>query len=189
MEKVALLIMVLMITLTGEVIAQDYKKIKKLVDKEHYQQAWQLIEQELQVNSEDQKINYYAGVTKLELYQQQEALSYLLKSVNDRYHFYLAKAYFENDLLEEAKQAASSIKRSSLSVKETYLITEQFVSYEKLRASPKHVVVKNLGSKINSDSHEYNGVMTKDQKSVLYTVRKTGSNQVAGDGLAYDKIY
>ncbi|MEL6558203.1 MAG: OmpA family protein [Bacteroidota bacterium] len=192
MEKVALLIMVLMITLTGEVIAQDYKKINKLVDKEHYQQAWQLIKQELEVNSDDQTLNYYAGVTKLELYQQQEALSYLLKSnasVNDRYHFYLAKAYFENDQLEEAKQAVSSINRSALSEKETYLITEQFISYEKLRKSPKHVVVKNLGSKINSDSHEYNGVMTQDQKSVLYTVRKTGSNQVAGDGLAYEKIY
>lgn len=192
MKKVALLIMVLMITLSGEVTAQDFKKINKLVDRGYYQQAWKLIEQELKINSDDQTLNYYAGVTKLKLYQQKDALSYLLKSnasVNDRYHFYLAKAYFENDQLEEAKQAASLINRTTLSEKEIYLITEQFISYEKLRKSPKHVVVKNLGSKINSDSHEYNGVMTQDQKSVLYTVRKTGSNQVAGDGLAYEKIY
>ena len=187
-----MLIMVLMTSLFGEVFSQDYKKIKKLVDKEHYQQAWELVKKELEANSEDQTLNYYAGVTKLEMYQQKEALNFLLNSdatVNDRYHFYLARAYYENDRLDEAKQAALNINLSELTERENYLITEQFVSYEQLRKSPRNVVVKNMGSKINSDSHEYNGVMTKDQKSVLYTVRKAGANQVAGDGLAYEKIY
>ena len=192
MEKVAMLIIVLMTGLFSQSSAQDYKRIKKLIEKQRYQQAWDLIKQDLNDNSDDNTLNFYAGVAKLELYQQHDALQYLLKTnanVNNRYHFYLAKAYFENDQLDKAKQIAALIDQSELSDNELHLINEQFISYEKLRESPKNVVVKNLGSKINSNSHEYNGVMTKDQKSVLYTVRKTEASQTAEDGLAYEKIY
>lgn len=192
MGKVALLMIVLVTGMIGQVSGQDYKKIKKLVDKEYYQQAWEVVEKELATNADDQLLNFYAGVTKLELYQQKVALEYLLKSTNNidpQYSYYLARAYFENDRLSEAKDIAATIPPAKLTDKEAYLINEQFVSYEKLRKSPKHVVVKNMGDKINSSAHEYNGVMTQDQKSVLYTVRKPGIDQIAGDGMAYEEIY
>ncbi|MGB3467734.1 MAG: OmpA family protein, partial [Cyclobacteriaceae bacterium] len=192
MRKVASLIFFLTTIGISQVAAQDYKKIEKLIEKKYYLNAWKEIEKELPVQSDDKTLNFYAGVAKLGLYRQKESLDFLLKSdasVDKKYNYFLARAYFENDNLPEAKRIAKKIDLDKMSREEAYLISNQFVSYEELRKSPGHVVVKNLGENINSSAHEYNGVMTKDQRSVLFTVRKQGEEKIADDGLPYEEIY
>ncbi len=192
MKKLLAIGILLSLSATQGVVGQEYKKISKLMDKGYYEQALVMIESSLMKAPNDERLNYYAGVSKLKLYQQEGALEHLLKTSSDidkKYNFYLANAYFENDLLQKAKSIARKVDQSKLSKKEVNLLQNQFLSYEQLVQSPKEVVVRNMGDKINSKAHEYSGILTSDHRSVVFTVRKSGTDKVASDGLAFEEIY
>ena len=172
--------------------AQDYKKIKKLLAKDYYQLAWFETEKALKSDADNASLNYYAGVCMLKLYQQEKALDYLLKSnaqIDKKYNYYLGEAYLHNDQPGKAAKLFQNVESKLLTDKELALAERQVKNYLRLRADEQEVVVTNMGSTVNSASHEYSGVMTSDQQSVVFTVRKSESGNIAGDGLAYEEIY
>lgn len=197
MRLAILLTTLLLIGSSLEISAQtidqrQHKKIKRLIQKNQYNQALGLIESLLIENEDDITLNYLAGITKLKVYQQEEALSYLMKSnpsADEKYFYFLALAYFLNEQILQAKETVKNINESVLDFGELALIKNHLVSYERQQKVISNVYVKNMGETINSDAHEYNGVMTKDQKFVVFTSRKASTDNLALDGLTYEEIY
>jgi len=195
MQKAVLLTFAIVAGCFSNVIGQEIsqiKKIRKLTDKNQYVQAWKIIEPLLSIHTENDELNFFAGLSKLKMYQQEEALTFMLKArpvSHEKYHYYLAETYFQNDLIEQAKEAADHIRIESLTEEEHSKMMDHFHAYDVLKNTQTKVYVKNMGPKINSEAHEYNGVMTADQKSVVYTSRRNETKNETGDGFSYEEIY
>ncbi|MEQ8581598.1 MAG: OmpA family protein [Marinoscillum sp.] len=172
--------------------AQKLKRIKKAVDAGSYSKALSLIDAiGTPKEGEQAALHYYKGIGLLNSYRQEEALVALKKStfsVDEKYPYYLTLAYLENDSLEAAQRTWRHMDTALLTQEELDLLTNHLSSYESIYLNRRDVVVQNLGPTINSEGHEYNAVITKDQKSVVYTVRRVGLDNVATDGLAYEQI-
>ncbi|MFH6984468.1 OmpA family protein [Marinoscillum luteum] len=191
-SRYALLLAFVLTLVIQDAGAQKLKRIKKTINAGLYAKALRMIDTIDQPKEEEQEaLQYYRGVSLLQSYRQEEALAALKKSspsVDEKYPYYLTLAYLQNDSLKAAQSAWGQVDTTLLSQEELELLTIHMNAYESIYLNRKDVVVQNLGPTINSEGHEYNAVITKDQKSVVYTVRRAEMDDMATDGLAYEQI-
>ena len=167
--------------------AQNLRRVKKYLRKESYALALSEIDR-LKNTEKREVLNYYKGVCLLHLYRQEEALDLLLSvspDIDDQYYDYLTKAYLENDQLAQAMSSWQKVQKPMTSLQ---MIDQNLSVYKKLDNERKSLIVQNMGSAVNTEGHEYNGMITKDQQSLVFTARKPGLSAKATDGLAYEQI-
>ncbi len=114
--------------------------------------------------------------------------------------YYLGKSYHFLEQIDEAKEMykqfiAKSDKKSFL-LKYAHLGLQQCEVAEKLLNSPNSgVVIKNAGSRVNSQYPEYSPVVSLDGTALYYTIRKPWENNLSEQhidkktGLYLDDIY
>ncbi|MDW7690660.1 OmpA family protein [Flammeovirgaceae bacterium SG7u.111] len=153
-------------------------------------------------DEEKLKATYFQARCYLEMHDKKpkEALSMLLDlkdteipSIDRGYHYYMAMAYHQNEKFDEALLALKAIEGDSPRPEdEINLLKDNITLAKKYYAQPvKGMVVKNLGSDINSKDMEYSAVMMDDYRTILYTSRqpKSGESEIAEDGYTFEKIY
>lgn len=167
-------------------------KVKKYIDKGFFDQALELANSMEASGDGSPELSYYKGIALLKLYRQEEALESLEKAglaIHSEAPYYLSLAYLENNQHEAAVAALSSLKKDALREEIISRMNNQLASFDGFFDNQEEVVVQNLGAEINDLGHEYSGIMTKDQQSVVFTVRHKGADGLATDGMAYEEVY
>ncbi|RED96980.1 OmpA family protein [Marinoscillum furvescens] len=182
--------LILVTTVTS--FASSPGKVKKYIDKGFYDQALELAEAMEADGDGSPELSYYKGIALLKLYRQEEALQSLESAgigVDPEAPYYLSLAYLENHQHEKAVEALAKLKKDALREEIITRMNNQLSSFDGFFDNQEEVVVQNLGPQINDLGHEYSGIMTKDQQSVVYTVRHKGADGLATDGMAYEEVY
>ena len=178
-----------LIGISGSLIAQHkLHKIEKALKHHHMDEAWELIQDNLEKGDNSPEINYYAAIVKVNHHEPDEALRFLSQTSEDidkDYYLYKAKALLLSEHLGEALEA---IKLSEEKY-ETPIIQDYIESAKDLVSRPDHVVVRDMSEKINSKGHEYNALMTDNRRGIIFTVRRKDAARTASDGMAYEQIF
>ncbi|MDN5214607.1 OmpA family protein [Fulvivirgaceae bacterium BMA12] len=185
----------------SKVEGQGYKKLIKKGDKfyqkgyfdeaaEHYKRASDII-------GGNVAIDYRLGMAYLEGSFKHEAMTYLKKvfdefpEYNPDLEFYLAQAYQFSNNFEKALDHYLSFRPKAY---DKFIIDQNIkqcnMGIEYVN-NPKEVKIENLGSVVNSESHDYAPLISADESTLIFTSRRKGSNddQLASDNNYYEDIY
>ena len=171
----------------------DFNKVRRHIEKGNFVAASEELQGLIENDPDNSQAHYYMGICQLELDNPKAGLSHLQKAdfdVNDQdYVFYLASAYHQNGLLDEAHNLLSdSVYAKTTDLKFKKLKSN--VSFARqLITQPAKVVAINLGDKINSDGQEYSSMLTSDQRKLFFTSRRKESARAAFDGHTYEQIF
>ena len=194
-NSIFLTLLLLVLTLsaaTGQNARSLINDGKKELKKQNYKQALDHFQKALEIESSNDQANYYAGVCRLTLGQPELALEHLLKAdkmtKEKKYNYHLARAYFQNEQFNQAGKFLHGSESSKITEEEAKLY-ENLRNAQNLVKHPLGIIVQNLGDVINTPGGEYSAMMTADQRSILFTSRRSESAKQAADGLAYENIY
>lgn len=181
---------------------------------ENYSQALNYYLAAYKVDSTNSNINYKIGLTYIKTVSgKQKALSFLQKSIiqtTENYDpfnasekaapitafYYYGQALNLNYKFDDAIATYEKFK-SLLGKKQVVIATDverqiKISEYAKiLVAAPMNVVIKNLGSTINTSYPEYSPVISADENTLIFTSRRPGSTggDKTADGQFYEDIY
>ncbi|MEO6902813.1 MAG: hypothetical protein ABI315_06650 [Bacteroidia bacterium] len=181
---------------------------------ENYTQALNYYLAAYKVDSTNSNINYKIGVTYIKTISGKlKALSYLQKSiakttqnydpfnVNEKAapitaFYYYGQALHLNYKFDEAianyEKFKSLLGKKQIDVSKDVDRQIKISEYAKtLVAAPMNVVIKNLGSTINTPYPEYSPVISADENTLIFTSRRPGSTggDKTADGQFYEDIY
>ncbi|HEX8546325.1 MAG TPA: OmpA family protein [Cytophagaceae bacterium] len=202
------ILLLLSIALSTSGIAQN-SSIQQLLkegddyyQQEMYRNALPFYEKGLETEPENAELLFKAGVCYLNRYSKEKALSLILKAYNkdstaDKHmHYWLGRVYHENYAFDKAFLNYSFYKKEVLGSKDSrHLHLDDLINQtqnaKKLIQTPKDVIVKNLGSNVNSTYSEHSPVISSDGNMIMYTSRRetvTGGKE-DNDGEYFEDIF
>ncbi|WP_020532939.1 OmpA family protein [Flexithrix dorotheae] len=186
--------------LVFQLFAQE-KELKKGISyfqEEEYKNALIHLNEALYADPSNVEANYFAGICHILLNSPKKGLEYLKNLEPNaetlgkpRYYYWLGMAYYKNHLFEDAKSNLYKFKSVNSNVKEDDLLTQTLASIEnaiEVYKKPKGFIVDNLGETINSDSPEYNSILSKNQEKILFT-RRSGNPEKKAKDMETETIY
>lgn len=102
-----------------------------------------------------------------------------------------AQAYLFGGRVDDAERVIRRVSQADL---EDYAKPEYFKTFNNIQsartllASPKDIIVKNLGSNVNTVGQEYSQVVTANQRGIFFTARREGLGAVSDDGIVYEQV-
>ncbi|PCJ85358.1 MAG: hypothetical protein COA57_07785 [Flavobacteriales bacterium] len=113
-----------------------------------------------------------------------EALKYLADAYHKNYEFDISIATYERFKQELHPNDVESVKEIERQV-------EMCREAAKLKETPVHMTVTNLGGKINSKFADYRAVVNADESLLIFTSRKRGStgSLLTDDGRYFEDIF
>ncbi|MCB9188266.1 MAG: PD40 domain-containing protein [Flavobacteriales bacterium] len=186
---------------------KDFQKAEKLFYKGNYNDALPTL-LKLDSTYNEEMIDFLIGMSYMQQKSMEnEAIPYLEKYVSnsdslDQAHYYLAQLYHWNYHFDEAIEMYDRFLNIALS-KTNDTIINQLISetvnkrieecnFGKISvSSPRKVIIENLGNQVNSEYPEYAPVISKDEKTLIFTSRRPGSTGEKLDhaGQFFEDIY
>ena len=207
-------IVILLFAFAQNVVAQNEKELKKLVENgdeyfriEEYHNALPFFLDAVKLNPDNGEINYKIGVCYLYTVYKAEALSYFEKSLNSGHapidiHFELARLYHLthnfNKALDKYEESKKYIGKGTSSDPIHYTEEEvdrymDMCEYGKILVkTPLDYTIENMGEVINSDKRDHVPVVSADETTMIFTSRRegtTGGGIDYLDGLYFEDIY
>lgn len=204
-----LVLILLAISGVAQKFVQDknYLKAEKLFYKTNYEDALPAL---LAVDSiyDSPEIDFLIGMSYMGLKSKEnEAIPYLETYVSksdslDQAHYYLAQLYHWNYHFDKAISMYNQFGEIALSKTQDSVIRDIISATVDKRVmecnfgkismdQPRKVIIENLGDQVNSKYPEYAPVISKDEKTLIYTSRREGSTggKLDRDGAYYEDIY
>jgi outer membrane protein OmpA-like peptidoglycan-associated protein/tetratricopeptide (TPR) repeat protein len=195
-------IVLLLLLVTAQVFAQDYKKLMKK-GKKHFDRGeinnalhYYLEAEKLEPGNVD--LTLHIGRAYLLSDYKHYALPYLTKVLklapqkDPDIRFYVGLACQHNYQFDEAIEHYNAYAKLRLPNKpDVGPKISQCQQGDSLISYPVAVEIENLGSAINSSAHDYAPIITPDQSVLVFTSRREGSTggKKTDDGESFEDIY
>lgn len=190
MKSLLMILLVFSVILIQDASAQHeqaekfLEKGNKHYNKQNFEIAREFYLKALEIDSNNVKANYYAGIELLEADEKWRSLSYIKKAysidpkADDQMDFYLGLAYqynyeFNKALyhLEEAKRTPKKYNKEEWN--EIHLRIEQCKTSINLKNAENKFNVVNMGPEINSPFRDYAPVVAPMQDKMILTSNRT----------------
>lgn len=178
------------------------KKGNRHFKSENYQLALLKYEQALLLDSSNARALMNAGASNLMLFSNKKSLTYLQKAyrlnpdLDPSFHYWLGRSYQANMMPEKAiAEYDAYLQQLPFDSPERDEVAKRVTQarYAKIYYSnPTDHYVKNLGDQINSSESDYSSVLTGDNKTMIFTSRRTENKKgevVTSRGDAFEKVY
>lgn len=165
---------------------------------ERYQEAYPILKDLNEIYPDHPEVTYRLAVCELNLYRNKDEAKMMLKSALQRGKrdalFYLAKISHLNHEFDQAIKLFNEYKTvgtRDIRNPEIDRHIDQCREAKRLTAVPEDILVKNMGSEINSEYAEYVPVITSDESELYFTSRRNNSTggKIDPNNRYYEDIY
>jgi tetratricopeptide (TPR) repeat protein len=186
--------------LCGTAFSQTLKEViakgDKAFSKKDYKSAIKNYMQAYQMSPEDPEANFKVGVAYLQSDKKSRSLVFLEKAYSIKpqidldMDYHMAQAYQCNHDYQKAIEHYEAYKRKNkkLSDISDQRIRECRVS-DSLKQHPASVIIENIGSRINSEFHEYSPLLSADGKTMIFTSNRMTEDPKMKGAANFEDIY
>ncbi len=197
--------------IVSEMDSRTIEKADEYIENDRFSEALPLYLKVIKKDSLNPELNFLIGVCYIHSNtQKSRAIRYLEHAItciikctlkDDKDHqmafLYLGDAYHSDYQFDKAIETYQHFEALISPHKEQSLMEEVARKIEmckvakQLIAQPVDVQITNLGPHINTQYAEYSPVLTADENTLIYTVRKPNSSGRVGDnsGITYEDIF
>lgn len=197
-DNLFITIIFVLLCLTG--YCQSTKQLVEQGDnfygKKNYKKALEAYQSALDANPDDAAINLKVGLSYLYSETKSKAAKFISKAyrlnpnINDQIDYHLGLA-FQNT--NEFKKAIEHFEHFKKKRKNLASIADKKIAECKIADSLSqyelNVVIKNLGSGINTSFNEYSPLISGDGNTLIFTSNRTDNEQEKVAGTNYEDIY
>lgn len=179
------------------------KKAKKEFILEHYHNAADLLAVVVEQAPNDAWAHYELGISYLHTSSFEEALIHIQEAykidpehgVDKTYHYWLGKAYHQNQQFDEAIKEydlyEETLRAHDSEREELELFKAQALIAKKEYNAPKNVVVLNMGDSLNTPFDEHSPVIADEGQTLYFTSKKKFEGHEKQDNIGeyYETIF
>ncbi len=196
MKRSALLFMAFIVMCSVTLKAQNLNKVYGAMEEEDWEVALSYLEPIMAKRKKNYEAKWLAAICHSERYRFEKSYALFKEALpyaEDDPSFWIpyAQAYLFGGRVDDAER---TLRRVNQNLLEDYAKPSYFQVFNNIQnakqylPTPKEIIVKNLGSNVNSEGNEYSQIVTADQRGIFFTARREGLGEVADDGEYYEQV-
>lgn len=196
MKKSAFLLIACFVVSTTVLQAQNLNKVYAAMDEGDWEVALTYLNPIIQKKKKNYEAKWLAAICHSERYRFEESYRLFQEAlpfaeVDPSFWIPYAKAYLFGGRVDAAERTLRRVNQNELEdyAKPTYFqVFNNIQNAKEYLPNPKDIIVRNLGSNVNTEGNEYSQVVTTDQRGIFFTARREGLGEVADDGEYYEQL-
>lgn len=176
--------------------AQNLNKVYGAMEEGDWEVALGYLEPIIQKKKKNYEAKWLAAICHSKRYRFEKSLALFQEALpfaeeDPSFWITYAQAYLFAGRVDDAERLIRRVNQQDL---EDYAKPEYFKTFNNIQnartllASPKEIIVKNLGPNVNTTGQEYSQVVTANQRGIFFTARREGLGQVSDDGIFYEQV-
>ncbi|OEK04918.1 OmpA family protein [Roseivirga misakiensis] len=196
MRRSAFLVVALFAVCTMSLQAQNLNKVYGAMDEKDWEVALGYLEPIIKKKKKNYEAKWLAAICHSKRYRFEKSYALFQEALpfaeeDPVFWVTYAEAYLFGGQVEDAERVIRRVKQNDLAEyakSEYFRIFNNIQNARTLLASPKEIIVKNLGPNVNTSGQEYSQVVTADQRGIFFTARRQGLGEVSDDGIFYEQV-
>jgi len=196
MKRSAFLVVALFVISSISLSAQNLNKVYGAMEEKDWEVALGYLDPIIKKKKKNYEARWLAAICHSKRYRFEKSYALFQEAIpfaeeDPVFWVTYAEAYLFGGNVDDAERVIRRVKQTDLpdyAKSEYFRIFNNIQNAKTLLASPKEIIVKNLGPNVNTTGQEYSQVVTADQRGIFFTARRQGLGQVSDDGIFYEQV-